>query len=182
MSGVARGQRGMVGEHDSGDHRVPQITTSASFLPSRHQICRLVCCGSVKWGDAAPHGVERRLECLHEKRSPFAACHDLQPEANLKDSHRVHPYGTARLPIEPREHVGVRARPHQFGYDVAIEDNQGSNDAGLMRWPRNSGTSASQPRLRNKPAISLPRLPAGVASSWAAFRRMSRTSSSILRP
>ena len=65
---------------------------------------------------------------------------------------------------------------------IGVEDNHQSKGAGLISCPRSSGISASRPTFVNQEAISVPSPPTGVSSSLAAWRRISRTSSSMLRP
>src|SRR6266487_2716818 len=129
-----------------------------------------------------PHFVEHGFEALQQKRLALPRRHDLQSEPNLKDRHRCCPNRRPCLPIEPPNDVRIGRLAHQRREYVSIEDYHGSNELGLSCCPRNSAKSERIPIFENRLEISLPSPIVGTSRSLAALRRMSRTSSSMLRP
>src|SRR6185503_20559338 len=111
-----------------------------------------------------------------------AGGHDLKAKPDLKLGYRCRPNGGARLLVQPGNYSRVGCLSHQGREHICVQDNHDSNSAGTMACPRNSGTSDLRPVPTNKLEMSVPSPPLGVSSALTALRRMSRTSSSMLRP
>src|SRR5208282_4986246 len=121
-------------------------------------------------------------ECPSQHGSPAARHQDLQSKPDFQYRHCSRPYRCSWLPVEPIDNALVGHLAHQRRKHVCIQNNHDSKSKGLTVCPRSSGISASSPILLNKPAISFPNPPVATGSSTATLRRMSRISSSMLRP
>jgi len=84
---VAGRESGMMGQHNTSDHRVAQAALPAFPLPRRHQISCLLRGSSIKRSNSALDFAEGSFERLHQQRSSLSGEHDLQAESDLKNRH-----------------------------------------------------------------------------------------------
>src|SRR5438445_3237126 len=170
-------------KHDAGNHCVAQFTWTSLRMTRSHQIPGLLRRGCIKRSHSTLDLLNKdSLECLKQGRASLSNRQNLQSVANFKDRYGGCPNGCARLLVEPLDNTPVRWVPHERRENVGIENYHRSKRAGLVWYPRSSGMSSSSPTLANSEAISVPRPPALASCSFTAFLRMSRTSSSMLRP
>src|SRR5208282_4441450 len=183
MRRIAGGKCCLTGKRDPCDHGVPQIAGASLLVADRHEVPgklrrrRIKRCNPPL--DLVGHD---GFKGLQQCRAALSRRHYLQSEPNLQDRHGSCPDGCPGLFVQPGDYLLVGYSAHQRRKHVGVEDNHLSKDGGLIPCPRSSGISASSPTFRNKEAISVPSPRAGIASSLAASRRISRTSSSMLRP
>ena len=170
-------------KHYAGNHCVAQFTWTSLLMTHRHQIPSLLRGSCIERSYSILDLFDKdSLECLKQGRASLPNRQNMQSVTNFKDRDGGCPNGCARLLVEPVDNAGVRRVPHERRQNVGIENDHRSKRAGLVWYPRSSGMSSSSPILANSEAISVPRPPAGASCSLTAFRRMSRTSSSMLRP
>jgi hypothetical protein len=116
---------------DSSDHRIAKFSWTPPLLTGCHEICRLLCCGTIKMSNALlDQVVEKVLERGHEGGSPLASCHYLQTEPDLKHRDGSRPHGMARLAIQPLYDFDIRSLMHECRQDIGIEKNHGLKVAG----------------------------------------------------
>lgn len=183
MRCVSGCQRRVRREHNSGNHRVSQFAGAALSMAQCHQIASLLSCGCIKRSDSTLNLVNNDLlKSLNQCRASLPGGQNLQSVANLEYCDGTRPNGRASLLVKPFYHFAVRRVAHERRQNVRVEDDHRTKDAGSILYPRSSGISSSSPTLANSEAISVPRPPTAASCSFTAFRRMSRTSSSMLRP
>src|SRR2546422_1442666 len=79
----------MLGEHDTGNHRIAQFTRAAFLMPRRHQITCLLRSSNIEGSHSITDLVENGLKRLHECGSSLSCMHDLQSESDLKNRDRI---------------------------------------------------------------------------------------------
>jgi len=75
----------MVREHDTGDHRIAQVTGATFLLQECHQVSRVLRSSGIEWGNSVFNLVENSFERLEQQRSSPSEGQDLQPELDLQD-------------------------------------------------------------------------------------------------
>ena len=125
---------------------------------------------------------EYRLKRLLQSAPPSSGHEDLQSESNFENGDRCRPDGFGWLGVEPRDHDRIAFAMHERRNHIGIEQNHSSNSAGFAVCPRISGISVSNPIRRKRAAIREPRPERARPSLRTALRRISRISSSVLRP
>src|SRR5580693_924346 len=114
--------------------------------------------------------------------TPFR--HGVKAETNFHYGDRGDPDGWGRLRVQPFDDGLFGLLAHERGDDVGIENDHASKSGGSISKSRKSGISSPglRPERRKSWAISVPRRLPPRPSCFVASRRISRTSSSTLRP
>jgi hypothetical protein len=123
------------------------------------------------------------LERVFELSAPPPGCEQFETEPNLKNCYSRGPQRLRRLPVQPCHNGRIGLALHERRDYVGVEHRHlDLNTAGLGRVPRSSSISSSSPIFLNRALMRVPRGTAATSSKAAALRRISRTSSSMLRP
>ncbi len=126
--------------------------------------------------------------CQHPRKRTFkllslaARRQNLQPEADFKDSNGCQPQRIQPLAIEPCNDGFIGYRVHDRRRDIRVENDHFLNFAGRGFSSRISGISNPDSTSEKYPASLVPAPTSLPGSAITALRRISRASSSMLRP
>src|SRR6266851_5415159 len=187
---VPRRQRRTVCKNNPGNHRVANLCRPAYSLSLGHQLRGMNSGFGVKGSDAPfnhilEHQLERPEQCILAPGLRHGlGGHGLQGKADFHDGDGGDPNGCRRLRVQPLYDGFFRLPAHQGGDDVCIENDHSSKSAGwisICRSSRISSPGLSPARWKSR-AISVPSSLLVLPSRLVASRKISRTSSSTLRP
>src|SRR6266849_6802628 len=187
---VPRRQGCTVCKNNPGNHRVAHLCRPAYALSLGHQLRGMNSGFGVEGSDApfnhiCEHQLERAEQCiLAPGLYRGLRGHGLQAKADFHDRDGGDPNGCRRLRVQPLHNGLFRLLTHQGGDDVCIENDHSSKFAGwisICRSSRISSPDLSPARWKSR-AISVPSSLFVLPSRLVASRKISRTSSSRLRP
>jgi len=136
---VPRGQSGMRGKNNSGDHGIAEFPGPPPTLSLSGQFRRTPCRGLVEVDDSLLHNlVEPTLKRVHERNLPLPGRRRLQTEANLENRHGSRPDRGLRLLVKPTQDALIRSGKHDLRNYVCIHEYHLSNQIGCKGKLRHS--------------------------------------------
>ncbi len=180
---VARSKFRPARRDDAGYLEIADLDTVTRPLALGGDAPGCVGCGSVERLDPSLQVVfNQLLECDLEFAASPASCDQIQTPSDFEQGDRRCPNRLGWLSVQPSHDSGIGRASHQLRDDVGIEDDHLSRSAGRPGWPRASAIASSSPIFANLAEMRVPRPDEAAPSSRTAFRRISRTSSSVLLP
>ena len=185
MTNVPRGDGCFSRDSDSRDLGVANFDAAAEPPPLGRESSSCLRGDIVKRKHTTVEIVGEDLcECVFQSAAAATRLQDFESEPDFEDGHGCRPDGLRSLPIQPGQNAIVRLLSDQFRKDIRIEQNHRFSFGGTAGWPRSSAISSPSrsPIRAKRAAIRDPKGSRRVDSSFTALRRISRTSSSVLRP
>src|SRR5262245_25278113 len=142
----------------------------------------MLCCVPIEWQNALFQYRDRLLKGLFEAPTLPSANEAFDPHANLEHSNCTYPNLADGLVIQPAPNNGHLFGGYKSGNNISIQNDHYLNFAGRGFWPLISSILNSAGTFAKSFIRRVPKPSWEVSLALTASRRITRASSSMLRP